>query len=357
MSSNCDFFNFIVWGVIVSCLCCFGFVGNILSLLAFARERRVPALTLLQCLASSDLVLLLSVFITDSLPYLCDHTDQCANPWKTWPYVRYMWIMTPISHMSSIWFVVLIALNRYWAVCRPHSLSTVWTNQRTPIYVSCVLVLVVSFNVPRFFEYQIIDVYDNSTNCTRLMEQNTDFGLTPSYKVIYKVMLVNILLIMLPIAALIICTGLIVYGLRTQRRRMNSQRTASNKERSPSAKARGHGARAASEITFVLVVVVVVAIICQSPLAAFHFVRYSQRYRCGDFVYYLDNISKLLVNVNSCINFVIYCVASPKFRTVLLALVSCDNEQEKVRPASSIVSDGKRDLITRNGSHVRDTNL
>ncbi|KAK2141070.1 hypothetical protein LSH36_1169g00034 [Paralvinella palmiformis] len=66
-----------------------------------------------QCFASSDLVLLLSVFITDSLPYLCDHTDQCANPWKTWPYVRYVWIMTPISQMSSIWFVVLIALNRH----------------------------------------------------------------------------------------------------------------------------------------------------------------------------------------------------------------------------------------------------
>ena len=40
----------------------------------------------------------------------------------TWPYIRYIWIVTPIAHMCSIWLVVLIALNRYWAVCHAHQL-------------------------------------------------------------------------------------------------------------------------------------------------------------------------------------------------------------------------------------------
>lgn len=78
------------------------------------------------------------------------------------------------------------------------------------------------------------------------------------------------------------------------------------------------------EVTFVLVTVVLVAIVCQSPLAVFHCVRYVQaRYSCGHVVFYLETAAKLLVNINSCINFVIYCLLSPKFRRRLLEAVTC----------------------------------
>ena len=354
MASDCSLFNFIVWGVVGTCICCFGFVGNLLSLVTFQRERRSPATTLLQCLASSDFVLLLSVFVTDALPYICDHTGTCANPWKTWPYIRYIWILTPISHMCSIWFVVLIAVNRYWAVCQPHSLSTVWTNQRTPIYVTSALVLVISFNLPRFFEYEIVYKTNPDTNITYLGEQTTDFGDSHSYKVVYKVMLVNTLLVMLPIAALIVLTGLILYGLRMQTRRRTSQRRSVSKEMRASIKSKSGGRRGTTEITFVLVVVVMVAIACQSSLAAFHFVRHSNAYACGNYVYYLDSISKLLVNVNSCVNFIIYCIASPKFRTVLQQLITCQGSPVGSTGRGSIVASSMK----RNGTFTnRDTDV
>jgi len=70
-----------------------------------------------------------------------------------WPSIRYIWMLTPVSHMCSIWLVVLISGNRYWAVCRPHSTCTVWTNRRTGLYVLFVVCLVVAFNAPRLFEY------------------------------------------------------------------------------------------------------------------------------------------------------------------------------------------------------------
>ena len=356
MVDDCSLFNFIVWGVVGTCICCFGFVGNLLSLVTFQRERRSPTTTLLQCLASSDFVLLLSVFVTDALPYICDHTGTCANPWNTWPYIRYIWILTPISHMCSIWFVVLIAMNRYWAVCQPHSLSTVWTNQRTPIYVTSALVLVISFNLPRFFEYEIVNVYNETTNSSSLVEETSDFGETHSYKVVYKVMLVNILLVMLPIAALIVLTGLILYGLRKQAKRMMSQNGSTSKEMRASVRAISRGRRSASEVTFVLVVVVIVAIVCQSPIAAFHFVRYKYEYDCGDSVYYLDSISKLLVNVNSCVNFIIYCLSSPKFRNVLRQLIKCKGAPEKIDPYTSDMTVPAQTNGTKNmDKHDRNT--
>jgi len=59
--------------------------------------------------------------------------------------------------MCSIWLVVLISGNRYWAVCRPHSTGRVWTNQRTGAYVVFVVFLVMAFNAPRLFEYHFKD--------------------------------------------------------------------------------------------------------------------------------------------------------------------------------------------------------
>lgn len=86
----------------------------------------------------------------------------------------------------------------------------------------------------------------------------------------------------------------------------------------------GRGQHVSREVTFVLVTVVLVAIVCQSPLAVFHCVRYVvARYSCGHIIFYLETAAKLLVNINSCVNFVIYCLLSPKFRRRLVEAVTC----------------------------------
>ncbi len=360
---DCDVFNFYLWGVVGSVICCFGFCGNLLSLVTFQRDRRCPSTTLLQCLAASDFLLLLAVFVTDALPYICGYTGTCANPWLSWPYIRYVWILTPVSHMCSIWFVVLIAVNRFWAVCRPHSTASVWDNRKTGLYVLAALALVVSFNLPRFFEYEIVTVVQ-ADNSTRLIEERTEFGQTLSYKVVYKVMLVNILLVMLPIVSLIVLTAFILNSLKKNRKRMNSRKSMSTRDTTSGApspantrkmKTKGKP-RAASEITFVLVLVVMVAIVCQTPLAAFHFVRYSKFYQCGDVVFYLDNVSKLLVNINSCVNFIIYCLFSPKFRRLLLQTVTCSNPgQVSPGPQATTVAPQANQTQRDDRQRVRDT--
>ncbi|ELT99826.1 hypothetical protein CAPTEDRAFT_226920 [Capitella teleta] len=344
MSDQCSLFNFIVWGVIGGFICCFGFVGNLLSLVAFQRDRRSPTTTLLQCLAASDFILLLSVFITDALPYICDFTNNCANPWSVWPYIRYIWILTPTSHMCSIWFVVLIAFNRYWAVCRPHTMARVWHNKRTPFYVCAALFIVIGFNLPRFFEYQIQEeerLNEYNQTITVLVENKTTFGDAFSYKAVYKVMLVNILLIIVPICFLVVMTTLILRALRKTKRKLKQNKKSAAKQGNGTTPGRKRAQTtnttrgSTSEITVVLVMVVVVAIVGQTPLALFHFVRYLFEFSCGDFVFYLDNISKLLVNINSCINFVIYCLFSRKFRKLLCTTFVCQ-AMTQVEPSTTV---------------------
>ena len=370
---ECYLFNFVLWGVISSVSCILGMMGNALAFTAFQKDRRSPATTLIQSLASSDFVLLAAVFFTDSLPYACSYTKQCPNLWVTWPYIRYVWIVTPAAHMCSIWFVVLIASNRFWAVCRPHKMQNVWSISRTGLYIVCVIITVVAFNVPRIFEYAVVEmestpendfsinqtealsdkdnattyvdennsdavsnnittyiVSDNNITYTYLKEIRTHFGNRYSYKVVYKAYLVNIVLVMLPLLTLILLTARILRALNVRKKKSKDIKNSTM-------------ARASSEITFLLVLVVVVAIVCQTPLAIFHFVRYTQQYGCGDFIFYLDNISKLLVTINSSVNFTIYCLFSAKFRKLLFATITCNGVGSQIEPYSSTRTRGNKD--------------
>lgn len=107
----------------------------------------------------------------------------------------------------------------------------------------------------------------------------------------------------------------------------------------------GRGAHVSREVTFVLVTVVIVAIVCQSPLAVFHCVRYVvARYSCGHVIFYLETAAKLLVNINSCINFVIYCLLSPKFRCRLLEAVTC-RPSKNTAPGHGLASSYRHGVV------------
>lgn len=311
--ADCKFFNFIVWGCVVMTMCYFGYVGNLLSFLALQRDSRSPAVTLLQSLAISDVMLLLSINITDAIPYVCEYSEGCPNLWKTWPYIRYLWLLTPVGHMCSIWLVVLVAANRYWAVCRPHSAGEVWSNPRTYVYVFVVVCFAAVFNIPRFFEYEVVEVrnqvpvqpidslvvpdaqdqiygggYLNVVNNSVAShpfqvteqveivkkEQKTSFGLSPLYRVGYKVIVVNILLIIFPLLVIFFTSVWIIKSLRSSERiRSNKPRISSTHGGLEDGKNESSRVSHSREVTFLLVAVVLVAVACQTPLAVFHFVR------------------------------------------------------------------------------------
>lgn len=304
---DCKFFEFVSWGLVGGVFCLFGLVGNALSLAAFGRERRTPSTTLLQCLSVSDFTLLASVLATDAIPYLCSYTAVCTNPWSSWPYVRYVWLLTPISHMLSVWLVVLVSINRFWAVCRAYEMSRVWTNERTLVYVALVAVFVLAFTVPRCLEYHITSVYNSAKNTTLLKEQRTVLGESPEYKMIYKTVLTSLFVFLVPTLTLITLTCFILHTLYVNRKKLAQSRTA----------------KATGDISVVLLLVVILTTVCQTPLAVFQMVRLMTRGTCGSPLYYLDNVSKVLVNVNSSCNFILYVVFCSRFRRLLAATACC----------------------------------
>lgn len=318
---RCDDFLLAFWGVLGFIVCVLGILGNFLAFVIFQRHYepiRTPAQTLIQALCISDCCLLALVLMLDCASYACDYFKSsdnalggCVNPWVSWPYIRYIWVLTPVSHMCTAWFVVLIAANRYWAVCKAFDVDRIWTNQRTTRAILFVIVSVLTFNLPRWFEYRVVSVIENeaglanATAKTRLREERSDVSRTFAYLIGYKMLLVNLVLILAPLCLVATLTSLIIHRLY-----VNSQRPSTPTTRRSSA----------ARITRVLTAVVAVHVVCQTPLAVFNFARYVH-YGCGEAVFYLDHISKLLINLNSCLNVILYCAFSAKFRQSLCTLV------------------------------------
>ena len=272
LTFDCSFFDFMLWGCVVMFLCFVGYIGNTLSFLALKKDKANAAIRLLQSLSISDLVLLLSVNITDSIPYICHFTKACPDPWRVWPYIRYVWLLTPVAHMCSIWLVVLVAANRYWAVCRPHHVTEAWSLKRTQIYVVCVVFGAIVFNSPRIFEYKIIssnndshnnmlnffnqskliplniigsnntndsknkthklaDTLKNFSKTSSMIEVKTELGNRGFYKIGYKVIVVNFLLVLLPLSLLLVSSIWIIKSLKS------SKKKTTKREKKPSSKA------------------------------------------------------------------------------------------------------------------------
>ena len=319
MRTNCSWYNYVAWGYVGTTLCTSGILLSAAALYSFAGQKRHTshASTLvLQSLAAVDILLLGSVLITDCVPYICEYTRACVSPWTAWPYVRYIWLLTPYSHLASVWLITLIACNRYYAVCRPHRLDAAWTVVRTRTMVVVVLVIAGVYNLPRLFEYRIAEGYDECSNQTLLMELGTEFSRRGSYRLGYKAILTSTVLIALPLLLQVALTVLTIKRLSTKRGPKSTPTTATAgvvKKSSPDNRI--------TDVTLMLLVVVLVAIICQLPLGVFHIVRAIVVDRtsrsCNQALYWLDTLSKLAVNANPTLNFAVYMSLSPPFRHAL----------------------------------------
>jgi len=128
----CLWFRFIVNTLLIGTLCLFGLFGNTLSLVVLERDRRNRvAVFLLQSLATADNLVLCAAFVELAvvhglLPVVGRHDMTLASA----PYlIKYVNPVGCMVQSCAIWITVLLAVNRYIAVCRPF-VATRWLRMR-----------------------------------------------------------------------------------------------------------------------------------------------------------------------------------------------------------------------------------
>lgn len=148
-------FKYILCGPLLATIIIIGIIGNILSLNVFCRTVNRPRIYyFLIVLACWDLCLLCCSFLLYSIPVLLYGRSYSFGPYVMIYPTFYMF--TNMAHSGSIWIVVVLALERYFALCHPLKYLTWDTEDRAKILLGTVSFLAVIYHVPRYFELRLI---------------------------------------------------------------------------------------------------------------------------------------------------------------------------------------------------------
>ena len=297
----------VIFSVVGCVLCVIGLVGNTLSFVVLHKGgcQNVGSY-LLKALSLAD-NLFLAVYMFDDIDSLLTvdmiqmevyHENVYAI--LKWMDIKsiYVWPIVHTFNVGSVWMVVLVAGNRYVAICHPLVESRL-SIKRNILFQIIIMTFV--FNVPRFFEFErvylYIYLYEGVFYCT----------------FVYAI----------PLVMLIFFNVHLIHDLRVAQRDRGTMTSHSNLDQ--------------NNVTLVMVIIVVVFIVCQTPAMINHilyifyapYVSYSE---CTIYTTFFFT-SNLFVILNSSLNFYIYCLFRRQFRQqlgVICSRLCCNSSQPDV---------------------------
>ena len=291
-----------------------GVIGNSLTFIVFWKDNiKTSASFRFQHLALVDSAFLLVAVPLGPAYGFVAYTNWLMRFWKIYPYlVAYMVPVAHIAEISSIWVVLLVAVNRYIAVCLPFKALRWCTIAKVKKELAFVLLSVLLYTIPVFAENRVDYVtYDNGTTYEPHVE-NTKLGKAKLYHVIYYGVLHFVFVAAGPLLILAYVTIRLIQALKARRRKrteMVSQLQQND-----------------NNVTVVLIIVIVVFFVCQIPACIVFALlgsRTVSRTLCGYNRFYLRPVADTLMILNSAVNFVIYVLFNKRFRHVLARTVGC----------------------------------
>ena len=327
-NQTCGVFDFIIEAVMMGLLCLFGFTGNTLSIMCLMRDRSKTATPLLLVsLEVADTIFLVTVLIlrvittihqfTGTMEFLRDFLMFSG---------RYLFPAAQVAMTFTIYLTILVTVNRFISVCRPYEASTLCSIYHAKRHIILVAIFSIMFNIPRFFEYKVTHVFNPSTNRTDFRSDLRPFAASKVYQIIYANALYFIVLFLIPLVTLSIMNYKLITALREAKKK-RAQLLKSDRD---------GNSRSEEDITLILIVVVLIFVVCQTPALFTQVLAtlLSQDDRlCDNPYFFYERISDLLVVGNSSINFIVYCFCSRRFRQILLDLV-CKKKEAEYQPST-----------------------
>ena len=304
-------FRFVFLALVCSVVCVLGLVGNTLSFVVYQADGSSPmASLLLQALALADNTFLLLWFVHYSVREYVIAAG--LDMWYMTVLRAYTFPILYMAQMQTIWLTVVIAMNRYFAVCMPYQASTLCTMANIYKQLVGVTIFSVLYNIPRFFEIKV--VHGNE------FFERTALGKNMYYAIIYTDVLYYGFTFVLPLATLAVVNTSVMCAysrLRQRRARLTSRPTRND-----------------NNITLIMILVVLVFMLCQAPARIVQMVWSYEYEHCRQLQFYLIYVSNLLELLNSSLNFVVYVTFRKRFASILLSQV-CDRTHLLRRNAPS----------------------
>ncbi|XP_064644056.1 FMRFamide receptor-like [Lineus longissimus] len=331
--------KFVTGIVLYPILCTFGITGNILSLIVLSHKKMSSSTNVfLSALSVSDLIKLVNdvmYFIVVVIERYDTVTGQRAMA-LLYPSAHYILNM---SVCVTAWLTVSVSVERYISVCHPTRAKTMCTIQRARIVSVCVFIGMSILALPSGLRYENRWSISNETNQSIVSIELSVFGQHQLFKTAYT-WIQNLLRSIIPLFVLVILNSCIIYALWQSRIK---GKTMSSRNR----------------ISIMLIIVVFVFLICITPDAILSTFFKFGYYDANNLVRGIREISDLLLQINSAVNFVLYCTFSTIFRGIFIEIfLKCFtkklNEQRAMREArTSVVRDKEGSTIVDNDANER----
>ena len=286
---------------IIGIIVVFGLIGNSLTFVVFWKgnvKSSTSFLFLSLALIDSAVLLTAFTYLVEELDWLPRdlgvYLKVCAYP------------LGSMAETATIWVTVLITVNRYIIVCLPLRATQWCTLSKVKIQLAVVLVLVVLYNIPHIVRYRVVHSTGNNGTSYATPVESAMAESYPQFYYVYDSVLPFIVLVCLPLCLLTLLTIRLIKAMKAHRRmQAEMQRQHSQPD---------------SSMTFALVIVVIVFIICRVPVLICT-VMLLLELLTSVVMCYMYLIYYTLLTINSAVNFIIYILINRRFRNVLLVNV------------------------------------
>ncbi|XP_048741431.1 sex peptide receptor-like [Ostrea edulis] len=292
------FFN-----VFLPTACAIGIIGIILTVVVLGRKNMTTSTnSYLTALAIADLGFLLSLVSK----FLGSERMDVEFYYRYYVYsatIAPVFIETFL--MASVWLTVVLAVERYIAICHPLKAIAICTVNRARLIIAGIFVFSFILRIPRFLEFTTkTTVY---CNITIVHPVATEMALS-QYRVVYPIIVDCIVGCLLPLIALLLFNIKLILEIAK----------STNYPRFHDINMQNMISREQLKITMMLIGIIMVFFVCQAPILVCYAVRHILTYTVKNaeqlnVFNWVTLVALSLLTFKSSVNFIVYCWFSEKF--------------------------------------------
>ena len=252
--------------------------------------------------------------------------------------------LTPINHffqLSGIYLIISVSIDRLILVLRSKDMKITARMRKKRRLITWIVIFLIFlfcflFTLPNWFLYKSLTIELNVTqdalspNFSLIQNSNIDNRTLPVFKLVYytfdftdfgkKSLVSNLLNIYLyipfvfgiPILVLVVVNSLIIYEL--------IQISARKRQL-------GTGASIDRNITIMLLMIVILFLVCQVPLAFSHiYLTYRPKMMFDKTFFYYHSITNFLASIYLSANFILFCFFGQEFRDTIQFMLYLKND-------------------------------
>ena len=324
---NCVYFQFMLRVVMVLVFLLCGLLSNLLVIWVYWSDCSHPVPLLITLISCVDCIFLVGVSVqmigpgirslfpnVPGLAYYMGHVQPVL--------VTYIRAVIGLIHLSNTWYIVLVTLYRYIAVCHPLKQETFKSTVKTKLQIVTILGLSGLYYIPVFAQFY--PQPNPSGDGFRIRSRPFAKGL---FELLYYSIFYYTILYIIPFTMLITMTTRIVLALRRLRKK---KETMTKKKQDD------------FDTTRMLLVVAGFFMLLQLPVPTIRFIRTALNLvgdgPCASWTAYYFSFARILLCLNASINGLIYYAFSKSFRGKAKAKLCRSNKVNDVSTTATTVA-------------------